>query len=45
MPRTKGSKKGRLRYPVFYHIRVSRDTLNKLKKVGSKKIRDMLENL
>ena len=43
MPRTKGAKKGIKRYPVFYHIRVSEKTREKLKKIGSKKIREILE--
>ena len=45
MPRTKGAKKGEVRYPVFYHLRVKRETLNKLKKFGAEKIRNILEEL
>jgi len=45
MPRGKGSKKGVIKYPVFYHIRVSRSTLEKLKKVGSEKVRKVLVRL
>ena len=45
MPRGKGSKKGVIKYPVFYHIRVGKSTLEKLKKVGSKKVRRVLERL
>ncbi|MBU2639843.1 MAG: hypothetical protein KKG75_04030 [Nanoarchaeota archaeon] len=29
--------------PVLYHIRVKRKTLEKLKKIGSKKVRKCLE--
>ena len=45
MSRIKGAKKGKIRYPVFYHIRVNKETLYKLRKIGSKKVRDILENL
>ena len=45
MPRTKGSKKGQVRYPLFYHIRVNKETLNKLKKIGAKKVRETLEKI
>ena len=45
MPRTKGSKKGKVRYPVFYHIRVNRKTLERLKNIGPEKIRVILEKL
>ena len=45
MSRIKGSKKGNKRYPVFYHIRVNKDTLSKLKKVGSENVRKVLERL
>ena len=45
MPRGKGSKKGVIKYPVFYHIRVNKSTLEKLKKIGSKKVRKVLERL
>ena len=45
MPRTRGSKKGVKRYPVFYHIRVDRKTLKKLRSLGSNKIRKILEEL
>jgi hypothetical protein len=45
MPRTKGSRKGIKRYPVFYHVRVSEKTREKLKKLGSKKIRKILEDI
>mgnify|MGYP001589437558 CR=1 FL=1 len=45
MPRIKGSRKGKIRYPKFYHIRVEEETLKRLKKIGSKKIREILENL
>jgi len=45
MSRIKGSKKGVTRYPVFYHIRVTKETIDKLKKMGSKKVREILEKL
>jgi hypothetical protein len=45
MPRTKGSKKGVKRYPAYYHIRISKKTLEKLKKIGSKKVRESLEEM
>lgn len=45
MPRTKGSKKGIKRYPVFYHIRVSEKVRNRLKEIGSKKVRTFLEKI
>ena len=45
MPRIKGSKKGIKRYPVFYHIRVSKNNLRELKKLGSKEVRKILENI
>ena len=34
MSRIKGSKKGVTRYPVFYHIRVTKETIDKLKKMA-----------
>ena len=33
----------KMNYPVFYHIRVKKQTLKALKKIGSKKVREYLE--
>tara|TARA_Y100000034_G_scaffold107018_1_gene136175 strand:- start:386 stop:526 length:141 start_codon:yes stop_codon:yes gene_type:complete len=35
----------KMNYPVFYHVRVKRETLEHLKKIGSKKVRNILEKL
>ena len=35
----------RMNYPVFYHIRVKKETFETLKKIGSKKVRISLERL
>ena len=32
----------RMNYPLTFHIRVDKRTYDKLKKIGSKKIRDIL---
>ena len=39
-----GDKK-KLNYPKQYHIRVNKKTFKKLKKLGSKKVREILESL
>lgn len=39
-----GDKK-KLNYPKQYHIRVNEELLNKLKKLGSKKVRKSLEKI
>jgi len=39
-----GDKK-KMHYPQQYHIRIDKKTFNKLKKLGSKKVRKVLESL